>query len=983
MVAPLPLLGALLALQGPAPTHSRALGPGVSEDPARVVWIATRAVEGDSTEVVRARWLSRLRRDPADRAVLLGLATLARLTYDYAQAAHRYARLLASPGASPDRYAVHARLGQALALRVRWKTEQADRWLQLADSEARLTGDSAASAEALFELAYLRARAAGVASAESLFARGESMLARGDRRLQAMRQCTRARVRAVVASPLTEELAITGARQARAAGEPRLEAACLHALAGDLRRRGLLDSALTVWERVEALQRDAGDRAGLAATLQWRGAAWSQDGYYGYARRDLEDAVREGHASGNLSAVAWAWMNLTWIAQTTGDLASSREYAGRAERLLTAQGDQWGLAGLRSHQGDLATGLGDPAGARTAYRDALERWSRFGQMPAGVITVRTQLARLALAEGDLAGAEVELGHARRVARERRLPTWETGLATVVGVLALRRGDLAAAEREFRRGLASDEPDQHVFRYRNRARLAEVYARRGQLDRAEAELAAAGDELDAWRATLDDRRLRVHAFEYEEDRLDPDLGFATVIAALAEGGRAASAFRLAEQRRARELLDALARGAAIRLTPLPGRDVSASRARTGAPRPHRGTGAPEVMAALPDSTALLEYVTGRGGEPTTLFVVTRHTLRAVLLPAVDSLGSTIARLVTLLETGGEASAPARHLGAALLGPALAVLPRDAKRLIVVPDDILHRVSFDALVLPDGRMAIQRFAVSLAPSAGVLLELWHRPARGGDHGLLAFGDPAFPDPAPAAGDTALARLPASAREARLAARFADGATVRLRSDASEAYLRSARLTDYSVLHFATHAVVDERSVVRTRLALAPGDGEDGSLGPGDLAALQLDADLVVLSACRTAGGVVVRGEGVQGLVAPLIEAGARSVVATQWRVPDRAAARFVESFYRALGRGLTVVDALRAAKVEALRRGARAGEWAAFTAVGDPLVRPFARQAGTGRRVTAPAARPGSSETTWNVATASGRTQPVASAAHPHP
>jgi CHAT domain-containing protein len=123
----------------------------------------------------------------------------------------------------------------------------------------------------------------------------------------------------------------------------------------------------------------------------------------------------------------------------------------------------------------------------------------------------------------------------------------------------------------------------------------------------------------------------------------------------------------------------------------------------------------------------------------------------------------------------------------------------------------------------------------------------------------------------------------------------------------------------------------------LALAPGGGEDGFVTPSDLAALDLDADLVVLSACRTAGGVFVRGEGVEGLTAPLLEAGARGVVASLWQVGDRNTAAFVEAFYKELAGGATTGDALTAAKRGALRRGQLPASWAAFTLVGDPTVR----------------------------------------------
>src|SRR5262249_31528423 len=80
-----------------------------------------------------------------------------------------------------------------------------------------------------------------------------------------------------------------------------------------------------------------------------------------------------------------------------------------------------------------------------------------------------------------------------------------------------------------------------------------------------------------------------------------------------------------------------------------------------------------------------------------------------------------------------------------------------------------------------------------------------------------------------------------------------------------------------------------------------------------------------------------EGVLGLTGPLLQAGARSVVATRWQIGDRAAVALVTSFYDALARGLPVADALRAAKLEALERGGGRNDWAVFTAVGAPLVR----------------------------------------------
>ncbi|TFH64490.1 MAG: CHAT domain-containing protein, partial [Gemmatimonadales bacterium] len=185
--------------------------------------------------------------------------------------------------------------------------------------------------------------------------------------------------------------------------------------------------------------------------------------------------------------------------------------------------------------------------------------------------------------------------------------------------------------------------------------------------------------------------------------------------------------------------------------------------------------------------------------------------------------------------------------------------------------------------------------------------------------------------------LPRLPGASREARAVARFGKPAQVRLGADASEAFLKTAALEEYGVIHLATHALVDQTSAAGTRIILAPGEGEDGLLSAGDIARMNIGAGLVVLSACRSAAGQVVRGEGVQGLTAPFLQAGARSVLATQWAIDDRSGHRLIRDFYQGLAEGSTVGEALRGAKLAALDRGDPPAVWAAFTAVGDASVR----------------------------------------------
>src|SRR5262249_10882378 len=102
------------------------------------------------------------------------------------------------------------------------------------------------------------------------------------------------------------------------------------------------------------------------------------------------------------------------------------------------------------------------------------------------------------------------------------------------------------------------------------------------------------------------------------------------------------------------------------------------------------------------------------------------------------------------------------------------------------------------------------------------------------------------------------------------------------------------------------------------------------------LKLRSDLVVLSACRTAQGRVLAGEGVQSLARAFFHAGARSLVASLWDVGDRRTAPLMTAFYRRLAAGSTKAEALREAKLELLRENPDLAprSWAPFVLIGEP-------------------------------------------------
>ncbi len=932
---------------------------GQPEDPLSVVREATRAVENETAAQLSALWQARLDHDPTDRAALLGLATLARLGYDYPGAEALYRRVDRSDAPPPDRFSAYARLGQAWALEERGFSNGAEAQFERARQAAHLARDGAAEAEALIALSFVSARMSGVAAGLALLDRAQRLIPRTALNLEAERLRHRAILLGVGGSPDAIADAEASIALARRAGDLRAEAQALRAAAKVMNLRTQNDLAVDYYRRAEDVFRKAHDHSWLAVTITDRAGTLLEQGDLGEAMEALRVGLAEAETSHNLFAVAGAHNGFADIAMHVNDLASATEHLNRAVAMYESQGDPSSATIPRRYLAFVSLAAGKPAEARRLVLENLEFY-RSTQEATNVFELHRMLAAIAMREGDWAAAARALGDAEVLSRGLGMERWTAQLALDAGLLSLFRGDLDGAERSLSAYLGTVDASQSVLRYAIRLRLAEILVRRGDLARAEGEAVAAWDELDRWRASLGDRELRLLAFQTSPAELktplvgrsEQDASVARVLSALAAGGRVASAFELAERRRARELGDALLQAEALRA------DVEATAA--SGPRSAGSVAAAAVAASIPDeTTALLEFVVGARGGPATLFVALPTGVRVHPLALTDSLPALVARFVALLEGGADPGELAHTLGQTLLEPALADLGPDVTRLAIVPDGPLHHMPWDALRLADGRRVVERFAVSVAPSAAVVAALWRRARDGastaGPVRLLAFGDPAFASTGaarhdvPAGGEAAevfrsafeatggLPRLEASAREVQLVARYAPEAEVRVREAASAAYLKHADLAGFRILHFATHALVDEGTAARTALALAPGDGESGFVSPGELAALHLDADLVVLSACRTGRGVVVEGEGVQGLTAPLLQAGARSVVATSWRIGDQATVAFVQAFYQALARGLPVADALRAAKLGAIRRGAKPNEWAVFTAVGDPLVK----------------------------------------------
>jgi CHAT domain-containing protein len=194
----------------------------------------------------------------------------------------------------------------------------------------------------------------------------------------------------------------------------------------------------------------------------------------------------------------------------------------------------------------------------------------------------------------------------------------------------------------------------------------------------------------------------------------------------------------------------------------------------------------------------------------------------------------------------------------------------------------------------------------------------------------------------GRDGFARLPFSRREARAIMDVVSDEQGLLALDfrASRATVMSGELANYRIIHFATHGLLNSEHPEFSGIVLSlfdeRGRDQEGFLGLNEIYNLNLPADLVVLSACQTALGKDVRGEGLIGLTRGFMYAGAERVIATLWKVDDSATAELMQEFYRAMfGKGMKPLAALRAAQIHMWqqRRWHSPYYWAAFSLQGE--------------------------------------------------
>jgi CHAT domain-containing protein/tetratricopeptide (TPR) repeat protein len=368
--------------------------------------------------------------------------------------------------------------------------------------------------------------------------------------------------------------------------------------------------------------------------------------------------------------------------------------------------------------------------------------------------------------------------------------------------------------------------------------------------------------------------------------------------------------------------------------------------------------------LPEDTAILEYYLGK--HHSYLWLIDRNSAQVFSLPPRGVIEAQSSQMVSLFgdildrRRSPQKQAAFEWASKQLSTTLLRVLQGAAvpTRLILIPDGVLNRVPFAALRLPSSGefLGLTHELIQVPAASYLMVGKRPRPPSTYRQAILAVADPVFspddsrvasraePRPAGMTAAVSLPRLPFDTTIDTISGLVPPAQRLILRGfDATADELRKRRLEDFRIIHLSTHALVDDRTPELSSIALSMvnrnGKRVDGFLHSYQLAQLNLDGSTVVLSACRTALGKQVSGEGIAGFASSLFFAGAAQLVLTLVNVDaEGSEVLLAEAYRRALGRNaVTGMESPLTGARRVLAHSDRWSDpyyWASFVVMGVP-------------------------------------------------
>ncbi len=725
------------------------------------------------------------------------------------------------------------------------------------------------------------------------------------------------------------------------------ESIAAHNLAVLFQMRGEAEKALDFYERARVIQRQLGQTSQEADTLRNLGSCYMLLGRLPDALDVLHRALKLSTAVTDSFKVARTLNTIGWYQHLNGQPERAIRYFRRALKVRGDVEPDFTTAGTLDRMGTAYAAMGQRQQAADAYGRALEILRRDGYRLGAGHTL-ANLCRLHELAGELEAGLETCGRSLEIMQRVGDANGEAYALYLRARLELRRGDRSSALADIEetldrveqlRAAAGSETTQIAF-FADQFMYYEFYIDLlMELHRREP---LAGWNVRALEATERSRArsllelLAVASTDIQRG-VDP---------ALLEGERwlVARIEQKEEQRRSGEESEATERELRELLREY---DNIRHRIRLASPayaahtRP-QPIGLEQIQRLLEDGTLMCAYSLGE--ERSFLWVIDPTGLESYELPPRAEIERLARAWYELLSDRNRQSAAkgqrqkiARGLSDVLLRPIATRL--GDQRLVILSEGALQYIPFAALPMPAETSAKTRpllfgHEVVHLPSASALAllrdQMSGRPLAPGIVAVVAN---------PVLGSD-WGPLPHSSREAASILALASGRTLLIEGlEANRETILSGVLAGYRIVHFATHGVVDASHPELSGLVVSQLD-ELGSPGSAflrfhEIYNLELPAELVVLSACSTALGREIRGEGLVGLTRAFYYAGVPRVVVSLWNVADEATAVLMERFYRNLLRnGLGPAAALREAQLEMWREGEwQPYHWAGFLLQGE--------------------------------------------------
>ena len=700
-----------------------------------------------------------------------------------------------------------------------------------------------------------------------------------------------------------------------------------------------------------AIRRTIGNESAESTSLINLANVYMSMGQPDEGEQQLERALTLSRETGNRRVEASALEKLGEVQAIRGQAQEGLERLREAAIIHTELKSPQTLSGNRRKTALLLSNLGRGDEAVPLCREAkkLAEESRF---PFGVATALRCLGTSLDQIGEAEEAHASYVESINLFQELNLPDWEAGLLNMVAQLDIQRGRLAEAKEHFDRILPLIEfqranifeSTQRAYFYSSKQDIFEQSV--GLALRLHEQSPEGGYEKTAFllqeqalARSLQD--LILEGLGDAETEESPDLEETQRLRTRINELETLRLSLLARPRRPSQMagVESEIGKLLIEYREVLGRvrQSSSQVAKLFAPTMEG------LWASLPADLTLISYFLSE--ERSAIWVVKKGSIQLRSTVSVDRIQALASRVHAAVANQGQRDDEAiRELARLVIGPVTDLLK--TRRLAVVTAGPLQLIPFQLLPKSDDRLLLEEHEIINVPSAGILQILLDSPASKAGKTIAVFADPVFDSRDPRVGSTSVAqvaepapavgadelkrafldagmtmqRLGASALEAADISALvpADQRLVATGFEASPARLFEAPLEDYRILHLATHGLMNSKDPELSGLVLSllgfDGKPQDGFVRLIDLPRLRLNADLVVLSACQTAVGPQLRGEGLLALTRGFFEAGTRNLMASLWQVPDNATAELMRHFYQGLlEEELTPAAALRQAQL----------------------------------------------------------------------